>query len=205
VWDWEQVWGEDNGPLPVMRHRVCGGVFRPVLSCGSCGRPSRAADLEVRWGPEGGWERSIPRGGRRRRGGGPGRFPATMGVVGNHWSLAVLVAALWGTRRYGDFQSALAMSPAILSERLRTLVGAGFLEEHPSAQRADWFEYRPTPKAVALLPVFALMVVWAERWFGLPQAPSVLLEHRTCGRALRPRLRCGRCHDPLHSEDILVA
>lgn len=127
-----------------------------------------------------------------------------MGVVGNHWSLAVLVAALWGTRRYGDFQSTLAMSPAILSERLRTLVGAGFLEEHPSAQRADWLEYHPTTKAVALLPVFALMVTWAERWFGKPGSVSVLLEHRGCAQTLQPRLRCDRCHDQLNSEDVVV-
>lgn len=128
-----------------------------------------------------------------------------MGVVGNHWSLAVLVAALWGTRRYGDFQTALSVSPAVLSERLQTLVGAGFLAEHPSAQRPDWLEYRPTAKAVALLPVFALMVTWAERWFGVPDSCSVRLDHRTCGQALHPQLRCDQCDARLGSVDIIVA
>lgn len=205
IWDWEQAWAPDSGPLPEMRHASCGARFRPVLTCGSCEQPCRAGDLAVSWGPEGGWDRSIPRGRRRRRGQGPGRFPALMGVVGNHWSLAVLVAALWGTRRYGDFQTTLSVSPAVLSERLQTLVGAGFLAEHPSAQRPDWLEYRPTAKALALLPVFALMVTWAERWFGVPEAPSVLVEHRPCGRPLRAALRCDRCHEVLASTDIVVA
>ncbi|MDO5501610.1 MAG: helix-turn-helix domain-containing protein [Actinomycetia bacterium] len=205
IWDWEQAWSPASAPLPVMRHRSCGAVFRPVLSCGSCEMPCSTPDLMVRWGPEGGWDRSIPRGGRRRRGSGPGLFAATMGVVGNHWSLAVLVAALWGTRRYGDFQSTLSMSPAILSERLRTLVGAGFLAEHPSAQRSDWLEYRPTARATALLPVFALMVTWAERWFGRPDSPSVLLEHRACGESLLPHLLCDRCHQTVFGADVLVA
>lgn len=205
VWDWEQAWAGDSGRLPVMRHAPCGAAFRPVLACGSCEDACRAADLEVRWGPQGGWDRSIPRGGRRRRGTGPGRFPATMGVVGNHWSLAVLVAALWGTRRYGDFQSTLGMSPAVLSDRLRTLVTGGFLTERPSAQRADWVEYQPTTRAIALLPVFALMVTWAEQWFGVPGSPSVRLGHRACGQPLEPALRCDRCHDQLRSAEIVVA
>lgn len=205
IWDWEQAWSTASPPLPAMRHRSCGAVFRPMLSCGSCELPCSTSDLIVRWGPEGGWDRSIPRGGRRRRGSGPGLFPATMGVVGNHWSLAVLVAALWGTRRYGDFQSTLSMSPAILSERLRTLVAAGFLAEHPSEQRTDWLEYRPTARGTALLPVFALMVTWAERWFGRSDSPSVLLQHHTCGESLRPQLLCDRCREPVFGADVLVA
>lgn len=204
VWDWERAWVPEARDLPVMRHRVCGAAFRPLLTCGSCGDTAPAHEIVAHWGPEGGWDRSIPRGGRRRRGTDAGRFPATMGVVGNHWSLAVVVAALWGVHRFGDFQRDLAMSPAVLSERLRTLVAHGLLLETPSMQRPDWTDYRPTPKAVALLPVFAVMVTWGERWFGSPDAPAVILEHRTCGTALRPRVRCDRCRELLVGEDVLV-
>lgn len=127
-----------------------------------------------------------------------------MGVVASHWSLAVIVAALWGTRRYGDFQETLGMSPAILSERLKTLVAEGFLTEQPTATRADWSEYHPTPRTIAFLPVFAVMVAWAERWFGEPGGPSVVLTHSSCGDVLRPRLRCDQCRDLLVSGDVIA-
>lgn len=205
IWDWEQAWSPVHAEvLPTMRHRLCGALFRPLLTCGSCGATVPAAAIAAAWGPEGGWPRSIPRGGRRRRAAGPGRFPATMGVVGNHWSLAVVVAALWGARRYGDFRTSLGMSPAVLSERLRTLVAEGFLVEQPSSARRDWVEYHPSARTIALLPVFAVMVAWAERWFGEPQRPSVVLSHRACGEPLRPRLRCDRCVDVLTSDDIHI-
>lgn len=207
IWDWERAWTPAGAvELPTMRHRTCGATFRPVLTCGSCRRPVPAGEIAATWGPHGGWDRSIPRGVRRRRGGtsGPGRFPATMGVVGNHWSLAVVVAALWGVHRYGDFRATLGMSPAVLSERLRTLVAEGFLTEQPSTARADWSDYHPTPRTIALLPTFAVMSAWAERWFGEPDRPSVVLTHRACEAPLHPRLRCDRCHDLLVGEDVVV-
>lgn len=207
IWDWEQSWAvRDGHGLPTMRHRSCGRVFRPVLTCGSCGERADPRAMTAAWGPAGGWERSIPRAGRRRRSAtrGPGRFRATMGVVASHWSLAVIVAALWGTRRYGDFQETLSMSPAILSERLKTLVAEGFLTEQPTATRADWSEYHPTPRTIAFLPVFAVMVAWAERWFGEPGGPSVVLTHSSCGDVLRPRLRCDQCRDLLVSGDVIA-
>lgn len=205
IWDWERAWAGKQ-QLPTMRHRACGAEFVPLLACAHCDGAATADTITSEWGPEGGWHRSVPRGGRRRRGTarGPGQFPETMAVVGNHWSLAVLVAALWGTRRFGDFTETLGISPAVLSERLRDLVAGGLLQPRPSRARSDWLDYHPTPKALGLIPVFAVMVGWAERWFGDPDRPSVIPRHSSCGASLAPRVICNRCRAAVRGADIVV-
>lgn len=48
-------------------------------------------------------------------------------VIGERWTLLVVRDAMYGVRRFGDFQVHLDIPRAVLSQRLATLVAAGVL------------------------------------------------------------------------------
>jgi DNA-binding HxlR family transcriptional regulator len=49
---WGNRWTPNpDGPAVVLRHRECGSVVEPVLSCPECGKPVQAWDLEALPGP----------------------------------------------------------------------------------------------------------------------------------------------------------
>ena len=49
-------------------------------------------------------------------------------LIGDRWTLLILRAALYGVRRFDDFQSELGCPRTVLSGRLKKLVDAGLLD-----------------------------------------------------------------------------
>ena len=198
MWDWERRWGADGASLPVPRHTDCGAELRPNACCAHCGEPVVFGEVDVEWGDAGGWAVSLP--GARRRpharvspsGSRVWFTPEVFAVVGNRWSLAVVIGALWGMRRFRDFHIGLAIPPAVLTDRLHLLTEAGILATTPSSARADWWDYRPTPRAQELALFFLLALGWAARWW--PHTREVLtVTHRRCAAPLRLLLTCAAC------------
>jgi hypothetical protein len=60
---WGDRWMRTKGePLPAnLVHKECGHAFKPVLTCGSCGRVTGARDVQVDIGPEMAAERTRMR------------------------------------------------------------------------------------------------------------------------------------------------
>ena len=52
-------------------------------------------------------------------------------VVGERWSLLVVREVSLGVRRFGEIRAATGAPPAVLADRLRTLVALGVLETRP--------------------------------------------------------------------------
>ncbi|ODR17180.1 winged helix-turn-helix transcriptional regulator [Mycolicibacterium porcinum] len=199
IWEWERHWvPEHREPLPRMRHLGCGADFTPALTCGACGEPTVAGDVTARWGPSGGWSRSLPgvttrrRSADDRRDSPSGLFPQTMSVLGNRWAFAILVAAFTGTSRFSEFQRVLAASPASIADRLQTFRDNGILTTSDGGP-----DYRLTPKGSAFLPVLVTALTWAQRSFPAPEGPAVVLTHTGHGHGFSPVLRCDRCGDRL--------
>lgn len=199
IWEWERHWvPEHRQPLPRMRHLGCGADFTPALTCGVCGEPTVAGDVTARWGPSGGWSRSLPgvttrrRSADDRRDSPSGLFPQTMSVLGNRWAFAILVAAFTGTSRFSEFQRVLAASPASIADRLQTFRDNGILTTSDGGP-----DYRLTPKGSAFLPVLVTALAWAQRSFPAPEGPAVVLTHTGRGHGFSPVLRCDRCGDRL--------
>ncbi len=198
IWAWEQEWVQGEA-LPTMRHVDCGAVFGPELACAACGSFVDRGAVAVDWGPTGGMERSVPRGGLRRRTGADrpaaaGFFPETMTLIGSRWSAAVLGAAFLGARRFSEFESSLGAPPTIVAERLRAFVAVGVLDDG----------YVLTAKGRALFPTVAVIVRWGERWFCDPAGPSLVGEHLGCGAAFLPVLHCSACEAALHRRSLGV-
>jgi DNA-binding HxlR family transcriptional regulator len=68
-----------------------------------------------------------------------------------------------GPRRFKDFEATLGISPNTLSERLKGLVAAGLLQREAFNEIPPRVEYRASPKALELKPVFDALAAWSKR------------------------------------------
>ena len=57
-------------------------------------------------------------------------------LIGDRWTLLILRSALYGVRRFDDFQEELGTPRTVLSSRLNDLVDAGLLEKSPTSSKA---------------------------------------------------------------------
>lgn len=75
-----------------------------------------------------------------------------------------------GKSTYGDFlKSPEKIATNILATRLQQLEENGLIEktEHPDSKAKNL--YRLTPKGIALVPVFAEIFLWAEKYESAPE------------------------------------
>jgi DNA-binding HxlR family transcriptional regulator len=94
-------------------------------------------------------------------------------LIGDRWTLLILRSALYGVRRFDDFQADIDVPRSVLSNRIAGLVESGIMERREyreEGQRAR-VEYPLTAMGRALgLPFFA-MTEWGDRWLGEPASP----------------------------------
>lgn len=209
MWAWEREWVNDPSEnLPEMRHTKCGEIFAPIMICDACDEAVVAREVEGRFGPSGGWERSIPSASTRRRshsGTRPTELIAqTMALIGNRWSTAMLGAAFLGASRFGEFEARMGAPPTIVAERLRTFCEIGVLAQTPNPKRPDWVVYHLTDKGRAFFPVIAFVLEWGQRWFQSQEGPALRMEHVACRRTFHPRLICSHCRERLRGSSVQV-
>tara|TARA_B100001146_G_C16164365_1_gene427182 strand:+ start:545 stop:1498 length:954 start_codon:yes stop_codon:yes gene_type:complete len=197
IWGWEQL-AVGKG-APVLIHADCGQSIQPVLGCGSCGSsPITARDTTAVRGAEAEFAQiSVPRLHRRAQDADTvadplSYYPETMSILGDRWSTAILAAAFLGVRRFTAFKSELGIAPSRLSDRLRRFVAAGVMHE-PSVDG----EYRLTTNGMNFFPVFAILVAWAQRWYGADTTRELTIVHALCASPLQPVLVCSHCHEQL--------
>lgn len=202
TWSWEQDWEPRDVPLPDIVHRVCGAVTNPVLCCAHCGVPVGPRDTAVSAGPvvTGGTDlsRVHPRRTRGRLPTDPLSFlPGAMEIVGDRWGATLLGACLVGLRTFSEFAEHLAISPEVLTDRLRRFV------EHGVLVRTAQTGYRLTDKGRAAFAIHACLVDWANRWQRADGVPVDLdIRHRACGRSLEVRLDCAVCGAAFERTDV---
>jgi DNA-binding HxlR family transcriptional regulator len=106
-------------------------------------------------------------------------------LIGDRWTLLILRSALYGVRRFDDFQAELDVPRSVLSKRLANLVEGGIMERRPyseQGQRAR-VEYHLTRMGETLGLPFMAMTAWADRWLGGGTSP-LTLRSRSTGRKL---------------------
>ena len=103
--------------------------------------------------------------------------------VGDWWSLMIIRNAMYGTRRFSDFQQQLGIARNILSDRLDSLVTNGILRRVDAGEHGRRFEYRLTDKGRDLFVVLTALRQWGDRW--LNQQPLDLRD-RASGQPIRP-------------------
>lgn len=106
-------------------------------------------------------------------------------AIGDRWSLLIIREALFGLRRFGEFQSKLGMAKNILSTRLRALIDHGILTTAPASDGSPYEEYVLTPKGRGVFPVLVALRQWGEDFDDRPSEIATILVDREKGRPVK--------------------
>jgi DNA-binding HxlR family transcriptional regulator len=117
----------------------------------------------------------------------------SLDAIGDWWSILILREALFGSRRFGEFQKKLGLAKNILTVRLRALVEQGILTTAPASDGSAYQEYLLTPKGRGVFPVLVALRQWSEEFDERPEEITTILVDKENGRPVRKL--------ELHSED----
>jgi DNA-binding HxlR family transcriptional regulator len=118
-----------------------------------------------------------------------------LALVGDRWSLAIVANLLDGPLRFGSLQELTpAISPNVLSQRLRGLQAAGLLVASPYSRRPTRYLYELTSAGAELAAPLRLLGDWGSRQLGVPAEPP---RHDVCEAPLELRWYCPACEEPV--------
>lgn len=207
---WEQSWTEDGAPVvPVhMLHRQCRvdpqAPTRVRMCCAGCHRFVTARDISLRVSQtEMAKMPRISTSTRRSRqdteagAGTPSALPQGLVVLGDKWSIEVLVCAHFGIRQFNEFGTRLGISTNILTDRLNRLVEGGLLRRPNETEPHRKGLYLLTQKGLDFYPVLVVIQSWADAWIDHRVRSPVKLRHVACQKILQPLLVCAACGEPV--------
>jgi DNA-binding HxlR family transcriptional regulator len=212
MWLWERQRGtglqapESDGDRPrrVLLHRDCGASIEPRYVCMCCHEPVSAFQTEAVIA-EPGTPEPVPESVNRRYRQSSRQDllgqPRLLRLYGDRWNGFIMAAAFQGVRTFSDFQRALDLGPAQLSDRLAQLQALGFLRARAYAGQRQ--EYRLTADAVSTYPITVALMQWGNRWLWSGRAP-LTLRHKSCGHPLHAELVCSHCDQALSRRNLLL-
>lgn len=123
-------------------------------------------------------------------------------LLGDRWTMAVVLGAFLGVRRFDEWQSRLGIPRHTLAQRLRALTALGLLRQRPYQQRPLRHGYHLTAKGLTLYPHVLMMWSWERRWGARASDLPERLVHIGCGQPFVPWLACGACGDKVGIGDL---
>ncbi|KUI21818.1 HxlR family transcriptional regulator [Mycobacterium sp. IS-1496] len=124
-----------------------------------------------------------------------------LGLLGDEWTLLIVRESLLGARRFTDY-TALPISTAVLTNRLRSLVRDGLLDRQVYQEQPLRAGYLPTERCLALWPLLVSIWHWERTWVDDHVRSLPAMAHRDCGRGFSPVLRCATCHLGVEASDL---
>ena len=128
----------------------------------------------------------------------------TVSVIGDRWTLLILRDCFLRVRRFEEFQQRLGITRPILSDRLRKLVDKFILAKVPYQQNPLRYEYRLTPKGLALYPIIMAIVHWGDVYMSDKKGRPLLHQHLACGHQFDPVMVCSECSAEVLPRDVQV-
>ncbi|HZN82933.1 MAG TPA: helix-turn-helix domain-containing protein [Mycobacterium sp.] len=104
---------------------------------------------------------------------------ATLGLVGEWWTLLILHDAFDGYTRFDQFQDNLGISSSLLTSRLKRLVDVGLLERRRYQTKPVRHEYVLTELGRSLRPVIVALAAWGNARLDPSQRSMVLIDSET--------------------------
>jgi DNA-binding HxlR family transcriptional regulator len=105
--------------------------------------------------------------------------------VGEWWSILIIRDAVYGLKRFDEFQKSLDIAPNMLTRRLNGLVKDGILERQRYSDKPPRYEYVLTDKGRDFRPVLVALLAWGNKHFA-PEGASVLLADKETGAIAEP-------------------
>jgi DNA-binding HxlR family transcriptional regulator len=110
---------------------------------------------------------------------------ATLGLVGEWWTLLILHDAFDGYTRFDQFQANLGISSSLLTSRLKRLVANGLLERRQYQAHPPRDEYVLTDLGRSLRPVIVVLAAWGNARLA-PEERSMVLVDAATGVEVEP-------------------
>ena len=126
----------------------------------------------------------------------------TLEVIGDRWTILILRDSFRGVRRFDEFQRDLGIARNVLTDRLQKLVDHGVLTRRPYQQRPVRYEYRLTPKGIALSPALVALMRWGDTWLCGDAGAPLVLTHKACGTPLDQAFVCWECETTVQPNEI---
>ncbi len=209
---WETQWASDeHSPAPLkLFHTQCHQTLSPQAACRHCKQAVLLKD--VNWlklaetlGEQLDEIKSIHQNRRARSKStsvSESQAPIKLAdLVGDRWTLLILVLAFFSVDRYDDFLKQLNIAPGILVERLKRLIAANLMQRKSYQSKPPRYTYRLTDKGQSLYPFIMALRQWSIDW--LPAgAPEPSLIHEPCGQPLVIDVNCGACQQTPWPKDV---
>lgn len=104
---------------------------------------------------------------------------ATLGLVGDWWTLLILHDAFDGYTRFDEFQENLGVSSSLLAGRLKRLVEVGIFERRPYQSKPVRHEYVLTDVGRSLRSVIVTLAAWGNSRLDPNERSMVLVDAAT--------------------------
>ena len=104
--------------------------------------------------------------------------------IGDEWILLILREAMYGTRRFDDFQRQLGIARNILSTRLKRMVEYGLLIKRSDEQDRRSHLYILTAKGRDVWPLLMGLTMWSNQWITEDDKQPVVIKNQTTGRSI---------------------
>ncbi|WP_094707224.1 helix-turn-helix domain-containing protein [Hahella sp. CCB-MM4] len=125
--------------------------------------------------------------------------------VGDWWSLRIVLLAMYGTRRFVDFQQELGIARNILCTRLTRLVESDVLQKVNVGEHGCRYEYRLTDKGRDLFTMLVALRQWGDRWTPSPGQEPLDMRNRLTGSPIAPVRVCDQDGQALDIRDVMVS
>ncbi len=211
AWQWELLWAENaTDTLPsALIHTQCGDPLSPTTVCQYCQLPLQLDDVE--------WPHNsddfdmqmltLRQANKQRRvrttslDNQADRSLATISdLIGDRWTLLLLIAAFLGLKRYDEFARQLSIASNILSQRLSLLVEKGIFYKQAYQQKPVRYTYRLTDKGTSLYSLIMVLRQWATDYSSAIEG----LRHAPCGQKLNLQVLCGSCTTPPTADTVAL-
>ncbi len=123
-------------------------------------------------------------------------------VLGERWTMAVMMGAFTGVNRFDDWQTRLGIPRPTLANRLKALVALGLMRQRPYQERPRRMGYHLTAAGTKLYPHVLMVWLWERRWGSRRSQLPDSLFHRSCHHAFMPTLTCAACGDKVGVNDL---
>lgn len=123
-------------------------------------------------------------------------------VLGDRWTVSVLLGAFLGFYRFDDWRLRLGLPRQTLTQRLKALVALGLLRQRPYQEKPQRLGYHLTQTGLALYSHVLMIWAWERRWGTRELALPAQLVHRPCGHAFVPHMACRHCAAPTGASDL---
>lgn len=104
--------------------------------------------------------------------------------VGDTWSFLIIRDAMFGVRRFSDFERSLDIAKNILRNRLASLVEQDILVKVDVGEHGPRFEYELTEKGRDLFPVMIALRQWADRWVDPTERQILVMKDKAKGEPI---------------------